>query len=55
VRGSAHLFVEDGTNDENPGIGVGWEDDGSPAGRYWIERDDPSAIEDLVRRAANLT
>jgi predicted DsbA family dithiol-disulfide isomerase len=52
VRGSAHVFAPDGTNDENPGIGVGWEDDGSPAGRYWIERDDPGAIDDLVRRAA---
>ena len=52
VRGSAHLFAPDGANDENPGIGVGWEDDGSPAGRYWIEHDDPGAIDDLVRRAA---
>ena len=52
VRGSAHVFAPDGTNDENPGIGIGWEDDGSPAGRYWIERDEPDAIEDLVRRAA---
>ena len=52
VRGSAHLFAPDGTNDENPGIGIGWEDDGSPAGRYWIERDEPDAIDDLVRRAA---
>jgi predicted DsbA family dithiol-disulfide isomerase len=52
VRGSAHVFAPDGTNDENPGIGIGWEDDGSPAGRYWIEHDDPRAIEELVRRAA---
>lgn len=52
VRGSAHLFAPDGTNDENPGIGIGWEDDGSPAGRYWIERDEPDFIDDLVRRAA---
>jgi len=52
VRGSAHVFAPDGANDENPGIGVGWEDDGSPAGRYWIEHDDPGAIDDLVRRAA---
>ena len=52
VRGSAHLFAPDGTNDENPGIGIGWEDDGSPAGRYRIERDEPDAIDDLVRRAA---
>lgn len=52
VRGSAHLFAPDGTNAQNPGIGIGWEDDGSPAGRYWIERDDPAAIDDFVRRAA---
>lgn len=52
VRGSAHVFAPDGTNDENPGIGIGWEDDGSPAGRYWVERDEPDAIDDLVRRAA---
>jgi predicted DsbA family dithiol-disulfide isomerase len=52
VRGSAHLFAPDGTNAQNPGIEIGWEDDGSAAGRYWIERDDPSAVEDLVRRAA---
>ena len=52
VRGSAHVFAPDGTNDENPGIGIGWEDDGSPAGRYWIERDEPDVIDDLVRRAA---
>jgi predicted DsbA family dithiol-disulfide isomerase len=52
VRGSAHLFAPDGTNAQNPGIEIGWEDDGSPYGRYWIERDDPAAIDDLVRRAA---
>ena len=53
VRGSAHLFAPDGTNAQNPGIGIGWEDDGSPFGRYWIERDDPAAIDDLVRRGAS--
>jgi predicted DsbA family dithiol-disulfide isomerase len=52
VRGSAHLFAPDGTNAQNPGIEIGWEEDGTAAGRYWIERDDPSAVEDLVRRAA---
>jgi predicted DsbA family dithiol-disulfide isomerase len=52
VRGSAHLFAPDGTNAQNPGIGIGWEDDGSPHGRYWIERDEPAAIDDLLRRAA---
>lgn len=52
VRGSAHVFAPDGANDENPGITIGWEDDGSPNGRYWIEADEPAAIDDLVRRAA---
>ena len=52
VRGSAHLWAPDGTNEQNPGIEIGWEDDGSPYGRYWIRGDDPVAIDDLVRRAA---
>jgi predicted DsbA family dithiol-disulfide isomerase len=52
VRGSAHVFAPDGTNDQNPGIEIGWAADGGPWGRYWIERDDPAAIDDLVRRAA---
>jgi len=52
VRGSAHVFTPDGTNAQNPGFEIGWENDGSAAGRYWIERDDPDAVLDLVRRAA---
>jgi hypothetical protein len=52
VRGAAHLFAPDGTNEQNPGIGIGWEDDGSPQGRYWIQHDDPGAIDAFVRRAA---
>jgi predicted DsbA family dithiol-disulfide isomerase len=53
VRGSAHLFAPDGTNAQNPGIAIGWVagDDGGE-GAYTIEADDPSAIDDLVRRAA---
>jgi predicted DsbA family dithiol-disulfide isomerase len=51
VRGSAHLFAPDGTNAQNPGITIGWSDDGGE-GTYRIEADDPAAIEDLVRRAA---
>lgn len=51
VRGSAHLFAPDGTHDQNPGITIGWTDDGG-AGRYTVEADDPSAIDELVRRAA---
>ena len=52
VAGSAHLFAPDGTNAENPGITIGWQDDGTGIGVYVIEQDDPAAIEDLVRRAA---
>ena len=47
VRGSAHLFAPDGTNAQNPGIEVVWE--GAMAR---IVTDDPSAIDDLVRRVA---
>jgi predicted DsbA family dithiol-disulfide isomerase len=47
VRGSAHLFAPDGTNAQNPGITIGWSAD-APV----IERDDPGAIDDFVRRAA---
>ena len=52
VRGSAHLFVPDGAGGQNPGIEIGFTDDGTGAGTYVIEHDDPSAIEELVRRAA---
>lgn len=48
VRGSAHVFAPDGTNDENPGITIGW----SKEGGYVVEADDPAAIDDLVRRSA---
>ncbi|MGH2417811.1 MAG: DsbA family oxidoreductase [Candidatus Limnocylindria bacterium] len=47
VRGSAHLFAPDGTNAQNPGITIGWDGEAAT-----IEHDDPSAIDDLVRRAA---
>jgi predicted DsbA family dithiol-disulfide isomerase len=47
VRGSVHVFAPDGTNEQNPGITIGWED-----GVYSIARDDPSVIDDLVHRAA---
>ena len=52
VRGSAHLFAPDGTNAQNPGIAIGWRDDGAGGGEAVIEADDPAAIDDLVRRAA---
>jgi predicted DsbA family dithiol-disulfide isomerase len=52
VRGSAHVFAPDGTNGQNPGITIGWEPEPGGEGRYGIEADDPSAIDELVRRAA---
>lgn len=53
VRGSAHLFAPDGTNDENPGVTIGWvADDGAGGGAAIIEADDPGAIDEIVRRAA---
>ena len=52
VQGSAHLFAPDGTNAQNPGIAIGWRDDGAGGGEAFIEADDPAAIDDLVRRAA---
>lgn len=51
VRGSAQLFAPDGTNEQNPGIAIGWHGDGD-GGVATIEADDPSAIEAFVRRAA---
>ncbi len=52
VRGAAHLFAPDGTNAQNPGITIGWiGDDGAGGGAAVVEADDPSAIEDFVRRA----
>jgi predicted DsbA family dithiol-disulfide isomerase len=52
VRGSAHLFAPDGTHAQNPGITIGWEDDGAGGGIATIEADDPGAIDAFVRRAA---
>ncbi len=53
VRGSAHLFAPDGTNAQNPGIAIGWREDGAGGGAAFLESDDPGAIDDLVRRAAD--
>jgi predicted DsbA family dithiol-disulfide isomerase len=52
VRGSAHLFAPDGANAQNPGIAIGWTGDPGGGGAATIEADDPSAIAELVRRAA---
>jgi predicted DsbA family dithiol-disulfide isomerase len=48
VRGSAHVFAPDGTNEQNPGIVVGWVGN-APR----IEHDDPAAIDAFLQRAAN--
>lgn len=47
VQGSAHLFLPDGMNAENPGIEVAWDGDIGT-----ITRDDPAAIDAFVARAA---
>ncbi len=54
VRGSAHLFAPDGTNAQNPGITIGWQEDDSAAGGIaTVETDDPTAIEAIVRAATS--
>ena len=50
VRGSAHVFAPDGTNEQNPGITIGWQENGG-AGTYTVDVDEPTAIEAFVRRA----
>ena len=47
VRGSAHLFAPDGTNEQNPGLTIGW----SEATGVTVEADDPAAIDAFVRLA----
>ena len=51
VRGSAHLFAPDGSNDQNPGISIGWKAEGAD-GVAVIEADDPTAIDALLRGAS---
>lgn len=51
VEGSPHLFLPDGSDAHNPGIGMHWEGEhgrGFPV----IDADDPSAYERLLRQAA---
>jgi predicted DsbA family dithiol-disulfide isomerase len=51
VRGSPHLFLPDGGEAHNPGIGFHWE--GDPGrGFVVIDDDDPATYDDLLRRAA---
>lgn len=51
VNCSPHLFLPDGTDHANPGIEVRWEGE---YGIGWpvVTRDDPTAFEDLLKRAA---
>jgi predicted DsbA family dithiol-disulfide isomerase len=51
VQGSPHFFLADGFDVHNPGIELHWE--GDPGGGFpVVDHDDPSAIEDLLQRAA---
>jgi predicted DsbA family dithiol-disulfide isomerase len=52
VQGSPHLFAPDGTNAQNPGLEMDWTQGDGGIWLPTILRDDTSAYEDLVRRAA---
>src|SRR5919109_3563162 len=52
VRGSAHLFLPDGTNAQNPGMRFHWEGGSEGSGALVVDGDDPTVYDDLVRRAA---
>lgn len=52
VQGSPHFFLCDGSDVHNPGIELHWE--GEPgAGFPVVDFDDPSAVDELVKHAAN--
>ena len=51
VQGSPHAFLPDGTDVHNPGITMHWQGE-KPGGFPVIDADDPSAVDELVRRAA---
>ncbi|MGV0743388.1 DsbA family oxidoreductase [Mycolicibacterium sp. XJ870] len=51
VQGSPHFFLADGSDVHNPGIELHWE--GEPGSGFPIvDNDDPSAMDELVQRAA---
>lgn len=52
VQGSPHLFAPDGTNAQSPGLEMDWAQGADGIWLPTILRDDASAYEDLVRRAA---
>ncbi len=49
ARGSAHLFLPDGGEAQNPGLTIDWDE---AAGALRVADDGGAAIEDFVRRAA---
>ncbi|MGW0160101.1 DsbA family oxidoreductase [Mycobacterium sp. NPDC003323] len=52
VQGSPHFFLHDGSDVHNPGVKLHWE--GEPGtGFPVVDSDDPSAMDDLVARAAS--
>jgi predicted DsbA family dithiol-disulfide isomerase len=51
VQGSPHLFLPDGSDEHNPGIGMRWEG-AKPGGFPVVDKDRPEIYEDLLRRAA---
>ncbi|MDQ1713518.1 MAG: hypothetical protein QOE45_2968 [Frankiaceae bacterium] len=51
AKGSPHVFAPDGYDAVNPGIEQHWEGP-KPGGRPVLDRDDTTALDDLLRRAA---
>ena len=51
VQGSPHLFLADGYDVHNPGIDLPWVGE-QGAGYPVVDKDDPTAITDILRRAA---
>lgn len=52
VQGSPHLFAPDGTNAQNPGLEMDWNQGDDGVWLPTILRDDADAYADLLRRAA---
>ncbi|HEY7848313.1 MAG TPA: hypothetical protein VIC83_08990, partial [Candidatus Limnocylindria bacterium] len=52
VRGSPHLFVADGTNAQNPGLEVSWNEGADGVWQPTIVSDATWVYEDYLRRAA---
>jgi predicted DsbA family dithiol-disulfide isomerase len=51
AKGSPHVFLPDGTDVLNPGVEMHWEGEHGH-GFPQVDKDDPGACDDLVRRAA---